>query len=194
MSVRARGGEGGALTAKQKLSLLIETGGCLADDENFTYEMLVEKNVRAKHLRVAGLGPRWLKERGCSDAFGLRRLGFDSLDLNSSGFLESAVAAFGAADVAQAFVACGEDATNLVNTEAANALQLGPNELLTACAGDPTSALEILQILPSYELTKLNAEILLDTGCRALSLKKVGLGAVTLRHLGPVALQKLGFL
>lgn len=194
MSVRIREA-GEILTTKQKVCLVLESGGSIDSNvDDMKYEDLIEKSVRAKHLRVAGLGPRWLAERGCPDAHGLRRIGFDSLDLCDDTFLESAVAAFGAEEVHQAFLANGEDALNLVNTNAASVLKLDAKQLLEACAGDPRSALEVLQLLPTTSLKSLTSDVFLDAGVRAASLKKIGINSIVLREMGPVELQRLGFL
>ena len=139
-----------------------------------------------------------LKEMGCASALELRELGFDALDLVSPGFCASAVSAFGALDVKQAFLLSAGDAVCIAGSTAQHQLDVSSKALIAATAGCPAHASSVLQQLQprGASLFGCDGTVLLDAGLRAKQLADLGYHIEALREQTNVTegeIQKLGF-
>ena len=136
-----------------------------------------------EHLRAARLSVTDLQRRGVtSDANELRALGFDSYDMVSDALLlQSAIDAFGAIPVRDAFLRSEEDAVAFAGSEAVERLCVTSNDLLAACRGTPTCAYAVLsQIEPHARFACVTVGVLAGTGLRANSLAELGYSGVRL--------------
>ena len=169
-----------SLTPRQRLALFYtlvvpETALQLQDSE-ITFEMLKRTGVRARNVKAAKLCALGLKSMGATTALELRELDFDALDLTNPKFCSSAVAAFGADEVTQAFLIDAGDAVALAGSVAMHHLNLSTQTLLQACAGSPDHARAVLQQSTprGAALAGCCAGVLLDTGLRATTLCELG--------------------
>ena len=168
------------LTPRQRLAL---TAGVLnpqtalaTPDGEIDFVFLCKKKFPIENLRASKLLPLQLKERGVERALHLRELGFDALDLTEAAFCASAIAAFGASEVKQAFLINASDAVAVAGTVAALQLGVETSKLLELTAGSPTQAKAVLQQLAPRggALVDVPASVLLDAGLRAPALCELG--------------------
>jgi hypothetical protein len=192
----------GALTTRQKLTLFHGSGlnaekALSTKDEEIGFDMLVKNGVKALNICAAGIRPLCLKQHGVTTAAQMRRLGFDALHLVDPVTCQEANAAYGAADVVEAFLQTPADAVALSGSEAISTLNLSTQQLLEACAGAPTEALEVLrQATEPSPLKGVSTTTLLDTGLRAPQLKQLGYSFAATREMHVVSahdVEKLGF-
>ena len=187
MSVRKAPKPG--LTTRQKLTLFHGSGlsaeaALSTPDDQITFELLLTNGVKAVNICTAGIRPMALKQLGVTQASQMRRLGFDALYLVDPIWCQEANAAFGAADVIQAFLVSAQDAVSLSGSEAISTLNVNTEQLLEACAGAPTEAISVLQqSTEALPLKGVSATTLLDTGLRAPQLKQLGHSLATVRGL-----------
>lgn len=179
----------GALPALDALQLSAEQIDC---------KLMQSYGVTVANIRVAGLTPMQLKHIGCESALELRSLGFDALDLTQPSFCASAVSAFGAEQVKQAFLLSAGDAVSLAGSTAQHQLDISSKALIAATAGFPTHAHTVLQQLQprGASLFGCDGAALLDTGLRAKQLAALGYHVDALRKQMAVSeeeISKLGF-
>lgn len=201
MSVRKAVDEG--LTTRQKLTLFHGSGlsaeaALSTPNDQINFDMMVVNGVKALNICTAGVRPVALKQQlGVAHASQLRRLGFDALHLVDPVWCQEANAAFGAAEVIEAFLVSPHDAVSLSGSEAVATLNISVDQLLEACAGAPTEAVSVLQqATQAAPLKGVRATTLLDTGLRAPQLKQLGYSFATVRELAGLATDhaaKLGF-
>ena len=179
----SEGGEAAALTARQRLALVI--GGKLtaqealsASDADLDHAFFLRHGVDATTLTSVGIGPRQLKRRGAADPAQLCALGFGAIDLCDASFCADAVAAYGADAVVAAFVSRPADALLLAGTSAAEQLGLDMGTLLSMCKGDPGLAHQVLSQARSRAqgLAGVAPLTLLETGLRKSQLGALGYG------------------
>lgn len=179
----SEGGEAVALTARQRLALVI--GGKLtaqealsASDADIDHAFFLRHGVDATTLTSVGIGPRQLKRRGAADPARLCALGFGAIDLCDASFCTDAVAAYGADAVVAAFVSRPADALLLAGTSAAEQLGLDMGTLLSMCKGDPGLAHQVLLQARSRAqgLAGVAPLTLLETGLRKSQLGALGYG------------------
>lgn len=151
------------------------------EDGEITYDYMVSHGVRALDVTAAGLGPLALKQRGAKYAYNLRRLGFSALHLACPEFAHELVLAFGADEVASAFLVSPHDAISVAGSSVFRLLDVGASSLLELCAGSPNEAKEVLKQLdrqteraPATSLKGVSAKVLLDTGLRHHALRDLG--------------------
>ena len=169
------------LTPRQRMTLVNGTSvshqtAAEMDDAGFDFAFFQRHGVRSRNIKVAGLGPVQLKERGVENATALRALGFSTIDLVDGTLCASCVSAFGAADVVSAFLVDASDAVVLAGSPAMFQLDLDISTLLMVCAGCPTQAEAVVaQTHPRGAcLGKVTPETLLDTGLRNKQLTNLG--------------------
>lgn len=168
------------LTPRQRLALfrgIMPPDRALSvRDEELTLANLRSNGVTAANFRCAKLDARALKALGVQSALTLRELGFDALDLTDAALCASAVAAFGAYAVKQAFLIDPGDAVALAGSVATFHLQLDTNRLLQACTGAPEQAKAVLQQAEpkNAALCGVHPTTLLDCGLRGPVLISLG--------------------
>jgi len=196
MSVR-KAPEGG-LSSRQKLTIFHGSGlnaekALITMESDITFDFLLSNGVKALNLCTAGIRPLQLKQLGVVQASQLRRLGFDALHLVDPIWCVEANAAYGAAEVIDAFLVAPQDAVSLSGTEAIPTLNISMQQLLEACAGAPTEAISVLQqSAAAAPLQGVAATTLLDTGLRAPQLKQLGYSLATIRDLEGVTGDQIG--
>jgi len=189
-------------TPRIKLTLfrgtLPATDSLQLSDDQIDFKMLQSYGVSVANIRVAGLTPMRLKNMGCESALELRAIGFDALDLVSPSFCASAVSAFGAAELKQAFLLSPGDAVCIAGSTAQHQLDMSSKALVAATAGFPTHAQSVIQQLQprGASLFGCDGRAILDTGLRAKQLTALGYHVSALREqTGASAdeVSKLGF-
>lgn len=196
MSVR-RAPDGG-LSTRQKLTLFHGSGMSAeaalgTPDDQINFDLMLTNGVKAINICTAGIRPMALKQLGVAQASQLRRLGFDALHLVDPVWCQEANAAFGAAEVIQAFLVSPQDAVSLSGSEAVATLNLSTEQLLEACAGAPTEAISVLQqSTDAAPLKGVRASTLLDTGLRAPQLKQLGYNLATVTALSELSGDQIG--
>lgn len=178
-SYRLQRSDSRILSAKQRLTLILDTGisptAILAmDDAAIEASFLAKHMVPPRNITASGLTPLALKVRGLETAAGLVALGFDSLHLVNSIFCESAIAAYGAVEVVEAFVRSPTDAVALAGTGTARLLGITQDYLLGICAGASIEAIAVLTQAPRDRLHNVRISTLLDAGLRASQLFSIG--------------------
>lgn len=187
MSIRKAPERG--LSTRQKLTIFHGSGlnaekALITSDSEITFDCLLSNGVKALNLCTAGIRPLQLKQLGIVQARHLRRLGFDALHLVDPIWCVEANAAYGAAEVIDAFLVAPQDAVSLSGTDAISTLNVSMQQLLEVCAGAPTEAISVLQQSSSAAPLKgVVATTLLDTGLRAPQLKQLGYSLATVRDL-----------
>ena len=179
-------------------STLTPVAALRIDDADVTFDTMRKHHVHFQNVRAAGLEPTELRARGFDSLEHFRDVGMDALDLCDAGWTRSLVAAFGIDGVKSTFVRTPEDVNLLVGSEGARVLSLTLDEALEHCAGSPEVAAVVLiaQTNMPAALCATSVQRLLDTGLRAPSLTRLGLGvSVLVQHMGVTAVQaaSLGF-
>lgn len=200
MAVRAAGSA--TLSTRARICTFYGTSvsaeqACTLEDDEITFELMVRSHVTATNLRAANIGPVALKARGAKTASMMRQLGVDALHLCDADFCNECMLAYGTQAVQDAFLLTAEDAVSLAGTPAMEMLNISTLQLLQQCAGFPGEALAVLQQLPQgTALCGVPGQVLLDTGLRFASLRRVGYGLTAIvDQVGPSAVElgKLGF-
>lgn len=188
------------LTPKQRLALIVDTTFPTAtilsmDDSEINHSFFQRHSFPASNINASGLTPLDLKTRGVSTADELVALGFDSLHLVNNVFCETAVAAYGAESLVNAFIRTSEDAVAVAGTRVVYQLGLTQNTLLQLCAGASIDALAVITQTPSDSLCGVAIGTLLDTGLRNRQLTSAGITHGAISKLVGTALekQKLGY-
>ena len=168
------------LSAKQRLTLIVDTAFPASsilsmDDTSIDAVFLKKHSFPTLNIKASGLTPMLLKKRGLADAEDLVNLGFDALHLVDSVFCESAIAAYGAPSVVQAFVKTATDAVAIAGTSTVQRLGLTQETLLQLCAGASIEALAVITQTKEHPLRGVFVSTLLDTGLRSKQLTSVGL-------------------
>ena len=170
---------------------------CGYDENEITYQLLLESGVKALNLFAAGVGPQMLVKIGSTGASDLRKFGFDALHLTDGEFCNECSTVYGRDDVVDAFLVSASDAVALSGSEAMHILGVIPVLLLEKCAGFPGEAIAVLEQLPrGAALAGVPAAVILDAGLRADSLKSVGYGLASVVNQTEATgndLFKLGF-
>lgn len=141
-------------------------------DADINYNFLLEHQIPVVNIRVGGLTPTLLHARGATDAKALQALGFDSLHLLNTDFLNDAVATYGSGDLVATFLKSPHDAVALADTVVMQTLSLTIGRLMEECAGSPSEAVAVLKQLNT--IVDLPITILLDTGIRGPQLTVLG--------------------
>lgn len=191
------------LSTEQRLCIFYGTTLASADAVALPLAELRFEAMRAhgcsyQAIAAAGLRPKALHAMGFESAKHFRQIGMDALDLADWKVSCELVALFGAPAVKEAFLATASDAVAFAGTESARMLQIGLDESLALCAGEPESARAVLELQPDVVdlLRGTSVERLLDTGVRAEALASVGVTLTTLTSaLGATAaqVQQLGY-
>ena len=163
-------------------------------DCEITFQQLVDADVTAEHVITARVGILELKRRGASSAEDLKRLKFDALHLVDDSIASEMQSAYGSQEVRRAFVNSATDAVYLAGTAAQAILGSTATDLLDLCVGMPVEAASVLEQLEHAQLRGVDCNIVLNTGVRGESLKRVGIEreqAVDLFGATAVQLKKL---
>lgn len=175
------------LSAVRKLALFANTGMTHAQvvdiaDEEVTFDLLLRRCVPAENILAADIGPIALKARGAVTADSLRRLRFDALHLCDPSFATEIVAAYGADEVACAFVVSANDAVAVAGSHALRLLAMSTQSLLALCVGSPIEAAAVLEQLPyGASLSGVAASVVVESGLRAAALRRLGYGMMQLK-------------
>jgi len=168
------------LTMRQKLALtvgVLDPSSAMAmNDSELDVLFMLRKRIPTQNIRVSGLSPLDLQERGLKSALGLRELGFDCIDLLDASFCASAISAFGTEDVTKSFLLDASDAVMIAGSTAVFQLDIPVKRLLVLCAGAAAQAAAVLkQCEPRGGcLQGVPPVTLLDTGLRAVGLCELG--------------------
>ena len=175
------GGDTDTLSLRNRLVLLHHTDLSAVEtfslqDEDINYQLFVTKNVSAKHILAARLGPCWLKSRGVDSALKMKVLGFDSFHLASTpAFCNQMILCFGVAAIVDCFLDTPQDAVNLAGGHTTTMLKLTGRQLLEKCIGEPSHAHAVLKQLDNTTaLEGCPASLLLDSGLRLNTLGSCG--------------------
>lgn len=168
------------------------------DDSAVTFETMRKHAVHFQNLRAAGLEPADLHARGFEEPAHFRDVGMDALDLCDAGWTRGLVGVFGADAIKRTFLRSAQDVNLIVGSDGARVLGLTLDEALEHCAGSPLVASAVLDAQANMPaaLATTTARRLLDTGLRAPTLMRMGLGLATLVEHMPVSTSEaasLGF-
>ena len=166
--------------------------------DELRFELMRRHGCSYQAVAAAGLRPRALRAMGFVSAKHFRQIGMDGLDLADWKVTCELVGLFGAATVKAAFLTTASDAVSLAGTESARLLQIGLDESLALCAGEPESARTVLELQMDVveQLGGTSVGRLLDTGLRSEALASVGVTLTTLTttlRASPAQLQQLGY-
>ena len=199
----AEGFDAGALSLRQRLSLMIGTGLAAEtlvkmDDADIHHDFLLRNGVRAPLLKAGKVSVAQLQARGVASTEHLRALEYNTLDLLDGAFCAECVAAFGANEVLKTFFTTSGDAVALAGSPAVEQLGLDVGVLLGMCCGAPEAARAVLaQSTPrGAALTGVAPETLLDSGLRSATLRELGYDAAAVRaqtRASPREIETLGF-
>lgn len=176
-----------ALSTEQRLCIFYDTTFPSRDAlalpvAELRFELMRRHGCSYQAIAAAGLRPRALHAMGFDSAKHFRQIGMDGLDLADWKVTCELVALFGANAVKAAFLTTASDAVAFAGTESARILQIGLDESLALCAGEPASARTVLELSSDIieQLGRTTVERLLDTGIRAEALASVGVTLTTL--------------
>ena len=166
-------------------------------DGDINYNFFLKHNVRPSNIFAAKLSASDLHARGVDNAFALKRLGFDALDLSAS-FASQCVFLFGEYSMREAFLVNEIDAVNLAGSETCRILNIDSQMLLENCAGCPVEAKGVLlQLDIDSALVGVDVSVLKHTGIRAKALRELGFSLpLVLRQIPeakPADIVALGF-
>lgn len=157
-----------------------------ASDKTSILSMVKTHDVKIQHVLASNTTMLTLNRLGMHKLSDYVCLGVDSLYLSYECLSSQMLQIFGRDLLVNQFLITPTDAVNLAGTEGSKVLCISTNELLNACAGDPTHAFVVLQALgcPSSTLECANVDpiTLINTGLRSQALVSLGLNLVTLTN------------
>ena len=157
-----------------------------SSDTNMLLSMIKEHNVKMHHVLASNTTISTLHRLGMQNLSDYVSLGMDSLYLSYECLSSQMLQIFGRDSLVDRFLITPTDAVNLAGTEGCKVLCISTNELLNACAGDPTHAFVVLRALgcPSstLECSNIDPITLINTGLRSQALVSLGLNLVTLTN------------
>lgn len=193
---RSHTADSNLLSSRQRLDLVFGTdipNDYILKLKDSEIDVHVLKNIPVSNFVVSGLLPLDLKKRGVQDAYELVSMGFDALHLTNPEICNSAIYAFGAQSVVDAFLLRPVDAVCVAGSSATLKLDVSVQALLEICEGHPVHALAVLKRLP--DLRGVHTLTLIRTGLNGRHLEQLGISVECEETLigGRSDFLKLGF-